>query len=398
MTSKQNYYITLDLDKDATEEQIKTAYRKLVKTYHPDAHKNDPSKVEKFKEIQEAYEVLGDSDRRARYDQVQSGSPAISNFGDIFSSWWQAGTTATMVPMALMPQQGYPIEITIEVPIVDLFKEHITQINLTRVDNCPACSGNGTKSGMRKNVCTKCNGTGHVHTKETMMHGSYRMMFGGCPECGGQGIKNNLSDVCEMCKGIGTAQNKVELPLKIPAGMPNVSKRLVLFGQGNVGRYGGNRGDVYVVLKHPSNSLFSRYENKPEDLLYKAEIPYWKAVLGGTIEIPHPQFPITLKVPTKCQCNHVECVRGAGLPVFGRHSDMGDLHVSFSVAVLSSSQAELELIMKLKELNNDDKENSVKRGEGSQSDKNWEIEKEDQEDQDINENPEAQKGYRASAD
>jgi molecular chaperone DnaJ len=343
----KDYYAILGVAETATDDEIKRAYRKIAMDNHPDRTKGNAEAELKFKDAAEAYEHLSDAEKKAQHDSHRQSFSSGFPFGDIFNARWNGGRA---------PLNGQHIEVKLEVTFIDLFRETIRTFKTHREDHCLKCGGTGMKAGGNKVTCKTCKGSGylgiHYAANNFKTHGSQL-----CPDCQGEKERPDDESQCDLCLGKGSLYGEVELSVKIPLGMPLNSRRLVLFREGNVGKYGGDRGNVFIILTCVDRR-FERFPNKQEDLLHRVEVPFWKMVLGGSVVVQHPQMPITISIPAGCPSGHVERVNGAGLPVFGRIAAMGDLFVALSVKVPKVlSSEEMALIVKLKEIDNDVQEN-----------------------------------------
>ncbi len=321
MAEKKNYYEILGVKKDATEEEIKAAYKKLVKMYHPDLNPNDPLAAEKFKEINEANEVLSDPQKRAAYDYEQEhpgmggmGGPGgmggmggfggFGGFGDIFDTIFQGfGGSGASVQR---DTRGTDVELEVSLSFMDAAKGCRKEITYYRDEPCKACGGTGAKGGTAFKSCAKCGGKGQVRfTQETVFGRTVRV--GACPDCKGRG--KIILEKCPDCKGKGYLRRETKVILEIPAGADTnsyIRKR----GYGNAGQDGGEAGDLITVFRVEPHKLFKR---KNMDLYVDLPIPFATAVLGGKVLIPTLDDAVEYTIPEGTQTDAVFTVRGKGI-------------------------------------------------------------------------------------
>ena len=335
----KNYYEILGVSKTASQDEIKSAYRKLVKQYHPDLHPNDPACAEKFKEINEANEVLSDEKRRKQYDfELEhpnmggfggfSGGSAGGGFsgfggfedifGDIFGSFGGGSRTR-----AQAKSQGEDITVEISLSFLDAAKGCTKDITYTRNQPCASCKGTGAKKGPAYKTCEKCGGTGQVQYVNNS--GFFRSVsVRACDECHGTGKK--IIDTCPDCKGKGYVRSTTKVTLNIPAGADTGSymrKR----GYGEASRNGGEAGDLIVVFKVEDSKIFRR---KNFDLYVDLPISYKTAALGGKVEVPTIDDTFTYTIPEGTPSGKTFCVRGKGIR--GARGS-GDLYIVVSVEI-----------------------------------------------------------------
>ena len=336
MAEKKNYYEILGVKKDASEDEIKAAYKKLVKQYHPDLHPNDNLAAEKFKEINEANEVLSDKQKRAAYDYEQAhpgmggmggfgggaggGFSGFGGFGDIFDSIFQGFGGSASVQR---DNSGEDIQLEMKLSFMDAAKGCTKDITYSRNEPCPACSGTGAKNGTAYKSCTKCGGKGQVrYTQDTMFGRTVRV--GACPDCGGRG--KIITDKCPDCKGKGWVRKETKVTLNIPAGVDTnsyIRKR----GFGQAGKDGGAAGDLIVVFRVEPHKLFRR---KNMDLYLDLPIPFVTAALGGTIKVPDIDDTFEYNIPEGTQTGTTFTVRGKGLKT---KNGTGNLYLNVYVEV-----------------------------------------------------------------
>lgn len=315
MADKKNYYEVLGVSKTASEDEIKAAYKKLVKQYHPDLHPNDKLAAEKFKEINEANEVLSDKQKRAAYDYEQEhpgmggmgggagGFGGFGGFGDIFDSIFQGFGGGASVQR---DTTGEDIQLNMRLSFMDAAKGCNKEISYSRNEPCPACHGTGAKNGTAFNTCKKCGGKGQIRfTQDTMFGRTVRV--GACPDCGGRG--KIITDKCPDCKGKGFLRRDTKVTLNIPAGADtNSYMRKRGFGQASA--EGGEAGDLVVVFQVEPHKIFQR---RNMDLYVDLPIPFQTAALGGTVKVPDLDNAFEYTIPEGTQNGTTFMVRGKGI-------------------------------------------------------------------------------------
>lgn len=301
MAQKRDYYEVLGVSKTATDEELKKAYRKLAKQYHPDANPDNKEEAErKFKEINEAYETLSDSQKRKMYDQFGPDGPSgfgggsggsyytsgfdgfsdFSDLGDIFSSFFGGGFGGRSSKRNNNgPVQGADLKYSLEVTFEEAFLGVEKEITITRSETCTTCGGNGAKPGTVIDKCTMCNGTGQVRQVQNTILGQMQTTRT-CSNCNGTG--KVIKQPCEICKGKGKVRKQTKIKVKIPAGIDD-NQTIVLRGEGEAGSRGGAKGDLYIVIRVKKNSIFSRDGN---DVYCTIPVTFTQATLGADLSIP----------------------------------------------------------------------------------------------------------------
>lgn len=322
MPTKRDYYEILGIGRNATDEEIKRAFRKLAFTYHPD-HNHEDGAEEKFKEVNEAYEVLSDPDKRAAYDRFgDSGAEGFfgrgfegfdfGGFGDIFDAFFGGAATATRQA----PQRGadlhYGISINFEEAAFGCQKE----LNISRTENCSLCHGIGCKPGSQPSRCPNCNGTGQVRRVQRSIFGRFTNTTT-CSQCHGEG--RIITEPCPQCGGSGKEKRQRSIPVKIPAGVDD-GWRVRLSGEGQAGARGGSSGDLYVTLSVEPHEFFTR---DGDNILYELPINFAQAALGAEVEVPTLDGKTKLKVPAGSQTGKVFRLKDKGIPHLYR-SGRGD--------------------------------------------------------------------------
>jgi molecular chaperone DnaJ len=338
--AKRDYYEVLGLNRDAPEEEIKKAYRKLAMKWHPDRNPDNPKAEEHFKEAKEAYEILTDGSKRAAYDQfghagvdqaaAGAGAGFSGNFadafGDIFSDIFGGGRTRSSV------YRGADLRYNLEISLEDAARGAETRIRIPAMEECATCHGSGAKTGTSPSTCPTCHGHGQVR----MQQGFFSIQQT-CPRCHGSG--KIVASPCAACGGAGRLKQHKTLSVKIPAGVDE-GDRIRLSGEGEAGMNGGPPGDLYVVIHLKPHPVFNRDHN---DLHCEMPISFTTAALGGDIEIPTLDGYAKVKVPTGTQTGQMFRLRGKGIKGV-RSSSHGDLicHVAVETPVnLTARQKEL---------------------------------------------------------
>ncbi len=335
--SKRDYYEVLGVGRDADENAIKSAYRRLARQYHPDVNKSDDAE-ERFKEINEAYEVLSDADKRAAYDRYGhaatqggfgAGGPGgagyggFPGFGDIFEEFF--GGMGGMRGAARGPARGadlrYDLEITFQEAVFGAEKE----VEIPRQEACPVCQGSGAEPGTKPIRCPQCNGTGEVRRAQQTILGQF-VSVSTCPRCNGE--REIATTPCTNCRGQRRVQVTRKLAVSIPAGVDD-GMRIRLAGEGEPGERGGPMGNLFVVLHVKPHPLFQRQEN---DILLELPVNIVQATLGTELDVPTLDGTAKLTIPAGTQHGEVFRLRGKGVPIL-RSSRRGDQLVVVRVVV-----------------------------------------------------------------
>ncbi|WP_125711703.1 molecular chaperone DnaJ [Companilactobacillus kedongensis] len=339
-------YDVLGVDKSASEDEIKKAFRKLSKKYHPDINKA-PDAEEKFKEINEAYETLKDPQKRAQFDQYGSagmnGGQGFGGFGggageqfggfdDIFSQFFGGGT-ARQSPNA--PRQGSDLQYRMDLSFEEGVFGKSTNINYNREEECKTCGGNGAKPGTTPETCHKCHGSGHVEVERATPLGRMRTRVV-CDVCNGTG--KEIKEKCPTCHGKGKVNNKHTLKVTVPAGVED-GQQMRLDGQGEAGENGGPYGDLYIVFRVKASREFTRDGGT---IYTSVNISFPQATLGDEIEVNTVHGPVKLTVPGGTQTGTSFRLRGKGAPVLNSDK-VGDEKVTVNIVTprkLSGEQKE----------------------------------------------------------
>jgi molecular chaperone DnaJ len=332
-------YDTLGVKKGASAAEIKKAYRKLAAKYHPDRNPGDDSAEEKFKEVQTAYDVLSDPEKRKQYDRFGStdGRPGfdprnfdfgrggnftitdLGDLGDLFGGLFGRGGTRVRRPE---PERGADIEISVNVSFEDSLRGLETKIPVEVTTACRECGGTGAEPGTSPVICPQCNGRGVVAESQGLFALSQP-----CPRCRGNGTV--VEKPCRKCDGSGRERRTRRYTVKIPAGVKD-GTRIRLKGKGEIGAAGGPPGDLFVVTRVEPSKLFER---RGADLVIEVPVTYAEAALGATVEVPTPYGGrVSLKVPAGTQDGHKLRIRGQGAPKLDG-SGKGDLIARLRVTV-----------------------------------------------------------------
>jgi len=352
--SKRDYYEVLGVNRDASEEDIKKAYRKLAMKHHPDRNPDNPKSEGLFKEAKEAYEVLSDAGKRGAYDQYghagvdpHSGMGAgaagagfgtfADAFGDIFGDIFGAGRQRSNV------YRGADLRYNLEISLEEAARGTETRVRIPTMDECATCGGSGAKPGTQPMTCPTCGGQGQVR----MTQGFFSIQQT-CPKCHGSG--KVVQSPCATCNGAGRVKRQKTLSVKIPAGVDE-GDRIRLSGEGEAGVNGGPAGDLYVVIHIRQHEVFSREGN---DLHCEMPISITKATLGGEIEIPTLDGYAKIKIPPETQTGKVFRLRAKGIKGV-RSNAFGDLlcHVVVETPV-NLTPRQKELLQELEAINERD--------------------------------------------
>lgn len=371
MAEKRDYYDVLGVSKSASADEIKKAYRKMAIKYHPDKNPGDKEAEEKFKEAAEAYDVLSDADKRAKYDQFghnmgpqgfggagggggfysgggMSMEDIFAHFGDIFgdmgggfSGFSGGGRTRTRQHV----NKGTDLRITVKVNLKDIMNGVDKKLKIPRQVACEHCKGTGAKDGTAFHTCQRCGGTGYINRVQQTMFGAMQSEAV-CPECNGEG--KVITEPCTYCHGTGVERKEEIVSFHIPAGVED-GMTLTLRGQGNAPRHGGVNGDLLIVIQEEKNPDLIRDGN---DLIYNLMLDFPTAALGGSAEVPTVDGKARLKIAAGTQPGKVLRLRGKGLPQMNS-SVKGDLLVNVMVYVPEAlTDAEKSAIESLKDAPN----------------------------------------------
>lgn len=368
--SKRDHYEVLGVGKDASKDEIKKAYRKLARKYHPDVNQDDESATEKFKEVQEAYETLSDSQKRANYDQFGHADPNqgfgggqgfggadFGGFGDIFDMFFGGGGSRGRDPNA--PRQGADLQYTMSLAFEEAAFGKETDVEIPREETCDTCDGSGAKPGTKPETCQHCGGSGQMNVEQNTPFGRIvnRRV---CHHCQGSG--KIVKDKCTTCGGDGRVQTRKQIHIKIPAGVDD-GQQIRVSGQGEAGVNGGPSGDLFVVFDVRPHKFFER---DGDDVYCDVPLNFAQVTLGDEIEVPTLHGNVKLKIPAATQTGTTFRLKGKGIPNV-RGYGQGDQHVSVKVVTPKKlSDRERELFKELSEisgnsLNEDEPDNLFSR-------------------------------------
>jgi len=359
--AKRDYYETLGVSRDASETEIKKAYRRLARKYHPDANPDDPQAEEKFKAVNEAYQVLSDAKKRAQYDRfghAAAGAGAagtggfnpndFADFGgfrgfeDIFETFFGGGM-GSRARQREVPR-GDDIEIRVEVTFEEAASGTRKKVRVTRYEECPTCSGSGAKPGTSPRTCPSCHGTGQVRASRQTVFGSF-VTVQPCAQCAGTG--KIIDEPCRDCHGSGRVRKQRTIEVDIPAGIDN-GDRLRVRGEGQAPpRGGGHPGDLYVTVRVKPHAHFRR---DGTDVIYDLDISYPQAVLGTEVEVPTLQGNETVHIEPGTESGTWLRLRGKGIPHL-RGYGRGDQRIKVNIKVPRDlTDEERALLVRLAEL------------------------------------------------
>ncbi|SFE48175.1 molecular chaperone DnaJ [Peptostreptococcaceae bacterium pGA-8] len=343
MAEKRDYYEVLGLSKGASDADIKKAFRKMAMKYHPDKNPGDKKAEEAFKEVNEAYTILSDPDKKSKYDKFGhagvdpnagfGGAGGFGGFGgaggfddifDIFGNMFGGGGFGGGARRN-GPMKGRDIQKAVTVSFEEAAFGTKRAISLDKYVKCSTCDGQGNEPGTEKKTCPNCNGTGQVHTVQRTPFGQFQSS-GPCPECNGTGVK--IETPCHTCGGAGKVRKNVKINIEIPAGVDNDTV-IPIRGQGEPGTNGGPNGDLYVVISVKPHKLFKRNR---DDLYLEIPITFDQAALGDEITVPTMEEKVSYKVPAGTQPGTTFRLRGKGMPNV-RSGRKGDLYVKVNLEV-----------------------------------------------------------------
>jgi molecular chaperone DnaJ len=331
MTKKRDYYEILGVSRTASEEDIKRSFKQLARKYHPDLNPGDKAAEEKFKEINEAFQVLNDPEKKSQYDQF--GHAAFrpedlagfrsSSFEDLFRNFG-FGDIFTGFGRETMAREGADFRYDIEISLEDAYRGLTTKIDVPNFVTCSKCGGTGAKPGYLKD-CSACNGTGEIRRVQRSAFGQV-VSIGPCGKCGGRG--KITTKHCETCNGEGKLRKVKKIEVSVPKGIKN-GQYLRVAGEGGLGENGGPPGDLFVVVNVKNHEIFDRHEN---DLFCKTSIDIGTAILGGEIEVPTITGKARLRIPRGTQSHTVFRLKGQGMPYINSNK-FGDQLVKVIVRI-----------------------------------------------------------------
>ena len=359
--NKRDYYEVLGVEKSASADEIKKAYRKKAMQYHPDRNPGDKSAEEKFKEVGEAYEVLSDADKKARYDQFGfqgvdpnfgggsgfggsgfGGFGGFGDFGDIFSEFFGGGSSRSRGSASNAPRRGENVGVRLDLTFEEAAFGCEKEVSVPRIENCAACNGSGSADGVIES-CSRCHGTGQVRTTQNFM-GMTMQSSTACPQCSGRGkiVKNP----CNTCKGKGKVRRVQKIKVKVPAGVDE-GQSVRVRNEGCVGANGGPNGDLLVEIYLKQHPIFERQNM---DVFCEVPITFTQAALGAEIEVPTLDGKIKYEIPEGTQTGKVFQIFGKGVPSVNNPKRRGNHFFTVVVETPTKlSKEQKELLRQLEE-------------------------------------------------
>ena len=359
--NKRDYYEVLGVQKSATHDEIKKAYRKAAMKYHPDRNPGDKEAEEKFKEVGEAYEVLSDEDKRQRYDQFGfagvdpnygagaggygsgfgGGFGGFGDFGDIFGSFFGGGGRSTSNPNA--PRRGENVMARLELTFEEAAFGCEKEVGAMRIENCAACSGSGSADGSVE-TCSTCHGSGQVYTTQNFM-GMQMQSTAPCPKCNGKG--KIIKTPCNTCKGKGKVRRTQKIKVKVPCGVDD-GQSVRVRGEGCVGSNGGPNGDLLVEIYIKRHPIFAR---RGTEVICEVPISFSQAALGAQIQVPTLDGKVSYDLPEGTQTGTVFTIPGKGIPEINNMKRRGSQR--FTVVVETPTKLTKEQKELLRQLDED---------------------------------------------
>lgn len=351
MSAKRDYYEILGVDKSADDSTLKRAYRKLAMKYHPDKNPDDKEAERKFKEINEAYEVLSDSEKRSMYDRFghdgvnpnMGGAGFSGGFGgfeDIMNEFFGGGFSGFggTASSRNVPRKGPTIQIVVDLDFKEAVFGTTKEISYHRTENCSSCDGKGAAKGTKINTCSNCSGTGRVRMQQRTMFGN-QIIESQCTVCGGKG--ETFEKACDICKGKGIVRKKRTLEINIPAGVDD-GQVMPIHGEGNLGSNGGQRGDVHVIMRVSEHEIFVR---DGFNIYCEMPITIVQAALGDEIIVPTLDGKVKYKINEGTQTGTVFRLKGKGVQRLGS-SLRGDQYVKVTVETPKNLNKEQKDLLK----------------------------------------------------
>lgn len=346
MPVKRDYYEVLGVGRNATNEEIRRAFRKLAFQYHPDRNHEDGT-AEKFKEVNEAYEALSDPDKRAAYDRFgHSGAEGFfgrgfegfdfGGFGDIFDAFFGGATTATRQA----PQRGTDVHCSVTISLEEVAFGCEKELTISHLEHCSLCQGTASNPGSQPSRCPDCNGSGQVRRVQTSIFGRF-VTTATCNRCRGEG--RVITDPCPQCRGTGNEKRQRTIQVKIPLGVDNGSQ-IRLSSQGNVGSRGGSPGDLYITIAVEEHEFFTR---DGDSIIYELPVNFAQAALGTEVEVPTLDGKAKLKIPAGSQTGKVFQLKNKGIPHLHRSGHGDQLVTLFVVTPEKLNEKQRQLLQEL---------------------------------------------------
>lgn len=362
MSAKRDYYEVLGIDKNTSETDIKKAYRKLAKQYHPDMNPGDKASEAKFKEVSEAYEVLSDPQKKANYDQFGHAASDPNGFGgfqggfndfdlggigDIFETFFGGGGSQRGGRNRRGPQKGSDLKYSMEISFDEAAFGVEREINISRMENCPTCDGTGAKPGTSPSTCKHCGGTGQLQFKQNTPFGQF-VNVKTCDVCHGEG--KIITDPCTACGGKAKIKKNVKIKINVPAGIDD-GQTISLRNEGEPGSKGGPSGDLYIQIRIRQHKLFQRQAN---DVYCDIPITFVQAALGSELEVPTLDGKVKYTIPEGTQTGSVFRLKSKGIPYL-RGNGRGDQYVKVVVEVPKKlNEKQRTLLKEFSELSGDE--------------------------------------------
>lgn len=351
--AKKEYYQILGVNRNASAEEIKKAYRKLAMQHHPDRNHDNPEAEEKFKEASEAYSVLGNAEKRQIYDQygvegLRSGGgqdfgffsdSIFSDFGDILGDLFGFGGSFSGGRQRRGPRQGSDLGLEVALTLEESFLGVEKEVEIDREKNCDTCDGSGSEPGKNTDVCSQCGGSGHVRVSQ-----GFFSVATTCSSCQGRG--KVIAHPCKKCRGQGRLREAKKIKVTFPSGIAE-DNRLRVSGEGEGGREGGSPGDLFIMVKIKPDKYFQRHG---QDLLYQLPVSFSQAALGDQVSIKTFEGTEKIKIPPATQNGQMLKIKSKGFRQVNRWS-RGDLLIRINVVTPQNlSRQETELFKKLREI------------------------------------------------
>ncbi|MFW5985949.1 MAG: molecular chaperone DnaJ [Halanaerobiales bacterium] len=360
MATDRDYYEILGVSRDADEKEIKKAYRKKARKLHPDVNKDDPDAEEKFKELSEAYEILSDPDKRARYDQyghsgindndfnfedfARGGFGGFEDLSDIFDVFFGGGG---MRGRRRGPQRGSDLQYKLQIDFEKAAFGGTEEISIPRTETCDKCNGTGAKPGTSTRTCPRCKGKGQIRSSQQTPFGHFTQTRV-CDRCGGEG--KIIETPCPRCNGNGKVRKQRKITVNIPAGVES-GTRLRMTGEGQAGDRGARSGDLYIVIDVKPHKIFTR---KGDDIYCEVPINFVQATLGDEIEVPTLEDKVKFEIPEGTQPGTTFRLKNKGIAHLNGYG-RGDEYIKAKVVIPKSlSQKQKDLLMKFAEESGDE--------------------------------------------
>lgn len=364
MSAKRDYYEVLGVERGASEDEVRKAFRRLARQFHPDVNRNPDAELQ-FKEVNEAYEVLSDAQKRALYDQYGHAGPGgqfgqggfegfetFGGFGDLFETFF-GGSGATRGRRG--PERGadlrYDLTLTFEEAVFGCEKE----IQVPRWETCPTCRGNRSQPGTQPTKCPACDGKGELRRSQQSIFGQFVNVVA-CDRCKGEG--RLITSPCAECHGQGRVKSERKLAVKVPAGVDN-GQQMRLSGEGEAGMRNGQRGNLYVVMQVQPHEFFER---QGSDVVYQLPLNFAQVALGAEVDVPTVDGPTQLKIPAGTQNGRVFRLRGKGIPRLQGEGRGDQLVVAAVVTPTDLAHEERELYQRLAELYDGKRDRHAEKG------------------------------------